>query len=96
MEVITHSNFPEYIGQLLAKIDRIETIIASYPISHEQPQTKYVAMKEAERITSKSANALRVQISLGNLRSIKKGSRHYFEREYLEKWIVGDIKEERS
>jgi hypothetical protein len=57
----------------------------------EPPQSpKYVDINGAARITSKSTNALRVQISLGNLKSFKRGSRHYFDREYLEKWLTGD------
>jgi hypothetical protein len=58
--------------------------------NHEQLLTKFVDINGAAEITSKTPNALRVQISLGNLKSTKKGSRHYFEREYLEKWIAGE------
>lgn len=51
---------------------------------------KYVDINGAAEITSKSPNALRVQISQGNLKSVKRGSRHYFEREYLERWLAGE------
>jgi hypothetical protein len=53
--------------------------------------SRFVNTKGAAELTGKTTNAIRVQISLGNLKSIKKGSRHYFEREYLEQWILGSV-----
>lgn len=58
----------------------------------QSKQPKFITMKEAEFMTGRSANALRVQISLGHLKSVKQGSRHYFDREYLENWISGSYK----
>jgi hypothetical protein len=66
------------------------------PLPKTAPQTKYVDINGAAEITSKTPNALRVQISLGNLKAIKKGSRLYFEREYLERWIAGEVFEEKG
>ncbi|WP_288882558.1 helix-turn-helix domain-containing protein [Pedobacter panaciterrae] len=90
MENITFEKLPAIIGQLYTKIEHIENMLANQPTSAPK-QSKYVDMKGAAEITSKSPNALRVQISLGKLKSIKKGSRHYFEREYLEKWLSGNL-----
>jgi hypothetical protein len=52
---------------------------------------KFVDINGASKILSKSPNAIRVQISKGNLVSIKKGNRNYFEVEYLENWLSGHI-----
>lgn len=90
MEDITFEKLPTIIGQLYEKIENIE-IMLSNPTTPAPQQTKYVDINGAAEITSKTPNALRVQISLGKLKSIKKGSRHYFEREYLEKWLSGDF-----
>lgn len=75
--------FTELINGLLAMQQAVPQAAIELP--------KYVNTKGAEKITGKSANALRVQISLGNLQSIKKGSRHYFERSYLEQWLAGSV-----
>ncbi len=94
MATITHSNFPEYLEHLFTKIERIEHVVLNLPTKSTTPLPRYIPMKEAEKVAGKSANALRVQISLGKLKSIKKGSRHYFDREYLENWIAGNVNEE--
>ena len=95
MENVTFEQIPTLIGQLFAKIERIEQHTCNTtPL--EKPLSKYVDINGAADITSKTPNALRVQISLGNLKSIKKGSRHYFDREYLEHWIAGDLDKKRS
>ena len=90
MEAITFDQMPAAIGRLNDKIDRLESLISSLATPSSPPLSKHVDINGAAVITSKTPNALRVQISLGNLKSIKKGSRHYFEREYLERWIAGD------
>lgn len=76
--------------EINSRLDRIESMLAELLARDGATTvpTKYVDMKGASVITGKSPNALRVQISLGNLKSFKKGTRHYFEREYLEQWIV--------
>jgi len=89
MESLTFDQMPAAIGKLNDKIDRLELLISNLSAPSTLPSSKYVDINGAAEITSKSPNALRVQISLGNLKSIKKGSRHYFEREYLENWIAG-------
>jgi hypothetical protein len=96
MENVTFEQIPTLIGQLFAKIERIEQYTCNIAPHLEKPLSKYVDINGAAEITSKTPNALRVQISLGNLKSIKKGSRHYFDREYLEHWIVGDVDSKRS
>ncbi len=82
---------------LLEKLSIIEAQNSKLIELLEKPQSddkpRFINMKEAEIVAGKSANALRVQISLGNLKSIKKGSRHYFDREYLENWISGGLNE---
>lgn len=88
--VLSFEQIPTAIGELLDRLERIENILANQP-SPTNAQPKYVDINGAAAITSRTPNALRVQISLGNLKSIKKGSKHYFEREYLEKWIAGDF-----
>jgi hypothetical protein len=89
---ITFEQLPALIGKLYSKIENIENMLASQPTA-ATPLSKYVDINGASEITSKSPNALRVQISLGNLKSIKKGSRNYFEREYLEQWLSGNVTE---
>ncbi|MFC4212146.1 hypothetical protein ACFOWA_13180 [Pedobacter lithocola] len=72
--------------ELRSEVNELRSMIASPPIAS---LPKYVDINGAAEITSKSPNALRIQISLGNLKSIKKGTRNYFDREYLENWISG-------
>ena len=93
MEAITFDQMPAALSRLNDKIDRLESLITNLSPATSITLSKYVDINGASDITSKSPNALRVQISLGNLKSTKKGSRHYFEREYLERWISGNVKE---
>lgn len=96
-KAVSFDQMPAEIGRLNDKIDRLESlIISSLSPSTAAPVSKYVDINGAAEITSKTPNALRVQISLRNLKSIKKGSRHYFEREYLERWIAGEQNEKGS
>jgi hypothetical protein len=85
----TWDAMPEFVLNMYNKLENIERMFSE--LHEKQNAPKYVNMKGAEEVTGKSANALRVQISLGNLKSIKKGSRHYFERSYLEEWLTGSI-----
>jgi hypothetical protein len=85
--LITFDQLPNLIGKLYSKIENIEKLLASQPTA-ATPLSKYVDIKGASEITGKTPNALRVQISHGNLQSIKNGSRHCFERSYLEQWLV--------
>lgn len=85
---ITFDTLPKYISILLDKVERLEGLMCASQ-SQKTILPKYVDINGASEITSKSPNALRVQISLGNLKAIKKGSRNYFDREYLENWIAG-------
>ncbi|OAQ42108.1 hypothetical protein A5893_03055 [Pedobacter psychrophilus] len=89
--IVNHSNAPLYLGKILDEIRELRNEIAQIPAVKTASLPKYVNINEGAKIVSKSPNALRVQISLGNLKSIKKGSRHYFEREYLENWISGKL-----
>ena len=89
MEDITFEKLPAVIGRLYEKIENIEMFLKSQALDKPK-ESRFVDIHGASQITHKSANALRVQISLGNLFSIKKGNRHYFERDYLEQWIIGD------
>jgi len=91
MTTLTFEQLPALIGQLYAKIENIESMLAGQS-AQVTPLPKYVDINGASQITSKSPNALRVQVSLGNLIAIKKGSRNYFDREYLEEWLSGDLK----
>jgi len=93
MEAITFDQMPAAIGRLNDKIDRLESLISNLAAPSSLPLSKFVDINGAAVITSKTPNALCVQISLGNLKSTKKGSRHYFEREYLERWIAGELNE---
>lgn len=85
---VSFETMPIFIGKILAEIEGLKTMLAS-PQANQSELPKYVDINGAAVITSKTPNALRVQISLGNLKSIKKGSRNYFDREYLENWISG-------
>jgi hypothetical protein len=89
MENLTFEKVPQAISEILAKIERIEAL-AFIKDNSPQQLPKFVDINGAAVITSKSPNALRIQISLGNLKSVKRGSRHYFDREYLENWLSGN------
>ncbi|RZJ78514.1 MAG: hypothetical protein EOO20_27780 [Chryseobacterium sp.] len=93
MEAITFEQMPAAICRLNDKLDRLESLLVNLSVPSPSTLPKYVDIKGAADITSKTPNALRVQISCGNLKSIKRGSRHYFERDYLEKWISGETAE---
>lgn len=86
---VSFETMPAFIGKMFNKIERIEDILSNTQ-SNQQELPKYVDINGAALITSKTPNALRVQISLGNLKAIKKGSRNYFDRAYLEEWISGE------
>jgi hypothetical protein len=92
--IVNHSNAPLYLGKILDELRELRNEIAQIPAVKTASLPKYVEINEAAKIVSKTPNALRVQISLGNLKSIKKGSRHYFEREYLEDWIAGKLNQD--
>lgn len=95
LEGLTLEQMPSLLCQLFLKIERIEHFTCNQISEAQQKELpKHVDINGASVITSKTPNALRVQISLGNLKSTKKGSRHYFEREYLERWIAGDQNDE--
>jgi hypothetical protein len=48
----------------------------------------------AAALADRTPNALRIQVSLGNLKASKAGNRLMFETEYLKKWISGDLPEQ--
>ena len=79
---------------VLEAIECIKSSKETHLITSEK--TKWVDINGAAIITSKTPNALRVQVSLGNLKAVKKQSRLYFEREYLERWIAGETSEEKG
>jgi hypothetical protein len=87
-------NKPLYTLSVGEFTELINGLLASQQAEPKQERSelkKFVDINGAAEITSKSPNALRVQISLGNLKSIKKGARHYFERSYLEAWLTGSV-----
>ncbi|WP_295714762.1 hypothetical protein [Mucilaginibacter sp.] len=85
----TFENLPKIIAQLFSKVERIENLLATPKVVPAFP--KWVEINGASKITSKTPNALRVQVSLGNLKAVKRGSRLYFDSEYLEKWVSGAL-----
>lgn len=84
--LLTSLTTPE-IRQLFK--EELEKYFEQNPISNTSEKLKYVDINGAAKILSKSPNAIRVQVSLGNLKSFKKGSRNYFEVDYLENWLAG-------
>ena len=75
--------------------EELERFFENFEPKQTTQLPKYVNIHEAAKIAGKTENALRVQVSLGKLKSIKKGNRHYFERDYLERWIAGETDERR-
>ena len=84
--LLTSLTTPE-IRQLFK--EELESYFEKNPILISSERPKYVDVNGAAKILSKSPNAIRVQVSLGNLKSFKKGSRNYFDVEYLESWLAG-------
>ena len=82
--------------QLIAIEQRLERIeqalkIGDQMASHDQQPT-FVDINGAAEILGRSANAIRILLSAGKLVAIKQGgNRNYFEREYLEKWMRGEV-----
>lgn len=87
----TWDAMPEIVLNLYNKLENIERMFSALNVKQNAPISKYVDINGAAEVTGKTPNALRVQISLGNLKSNKKGSRHYFERSYLEQWLSGAV-----
>jgi hypothetical protein len=69
--------------------EELESYFENNSLKTPIEKPKYVDINGAAKILSKSPNAIRVQMSLGNIKSFKKGSRNYFEVEYLENWLAG-------
>jgi len=91
MENLTFEKLPSAVANIIDRLQNIEMLVRAQ--SQEAPKPKYVDIKGAVEITSKSANALRVQVSLGNIKAFKRGSRLYFDREYLERWLIGNLED---
>lgn len=87
---VSFETMPIFIGKILAEIEGLKTMLAN-PQAAKKERPKYVDINGAAEITSKTPNALRVQISLGNLKAFKRGARNYFETEYLENWLTGNL-----
>lgn len=86
---ITFDNLPQAIELLLKKVDSLEKALTIQAKSEEKlPST--IPLKKAAELAGKTANALRVQISLGNLKCLHRGSRIYLDTEYFQQWLRGE------
>ncbi|UCS94841.1 hypothetical protein KZP23_07480 [Echinicola marina] len=87
IQEVTFNNLPEAIQVLLQKVEKLERQLSQKQAPVKLP--RIIPMAKAVELTGRSANALRIQISQGNLKSIKKDGYHYFDTEYLLSWMEG-------
>ncbi|MBB6327110.1 hypothetical protein FHS59_002738 [Algoriphagus iocasae] len=55
-----------------------------------EPLPPTIPLKKAAEISGKTPNALRVQISIGNLKCMHRGSRIYLDTDYFQRWLRGE------
>lgn len=80
---------PQAMEILLNKMEDIEKLLKSQSRDSESlPPT--IPLKKAAELAGKTPNALRVQISLGKLKCIHRGSRIYMDTDYFQKWLRGE------
>ena len=88
-EKITLESLPQAVAILLEKVSRIEAALAAKEQVQEQlPPT--IPLKKAAELAGKTPNALRVQISLGNLNPLHVGNRIYLDTAYFQRWMRGE------
>lgn len=88
---ITFEQIPKTLGILLQKIENLESLLTEKKQDFLPPKLN---INRAASFASRTPNALRIQVSLGNLKVSKVGNRLYFETEYLKKWINGELPEQ--
>jgi hypothetical protein len=87
-EKITFDSLPYAIRLLLEKIEKIERVLSEKYEVETLPEI--IPIKKAAEIAGKTPNALRVQISIGNLNCIRKGGRIFFNTKEFLGWLRGD------
>ncbi len=85
---ITFDNLPLAIELLLEKVNKIEASLSKEQAQEPLPPT--IPLKKAAEISGKTPNALRVQISIGNLKCMHRGSRIYLDTDYFQRWLRGE------
>lgn len=83
-----HNNFPDALRALWVEVKYLRGIVLNQDKPESLPPT--IPLKKAAEISGKTANALRVQISLGNLKCLHRGSRIYLDTKYFERWLRGE------
>lgn len=92
---ITFDNLPQAVELLLNKVDSLERALnLNAPAPEPLPAT--IPLKQAAQLAGKTPNALRVQISLGNLKCLHRGSRIYLDTAYFQRWIRGEKEPENN
>lgn len=74
------------IRELRAELRAITTSVRQYP--------KSVTIEQASEIIGKIPGAIRQLVLRGKIKAFKAGSRHYFDREYLESCVRGEAKDQ--
>ena len=92
MEQLRFEDLPKAMETLIYEVRTLRQELNEVRGKSILPRT--LSMRQASEFTGKSQAALRNHIYSGSLKSIRKGSRHYFDREYLESWLRGDLPEE--
>ena len=86
---VTFNTLPTAIEVLIHKVDKLEKAFNAQRKAPE-PLPTTIPLKKAAEISGKTPNALRVQISLGNLKCLHRGSRVYLDTEYFQRWLRGE------
>lgn len=87
-EKLRFEDLPRLMANLIYEVKSLRQELNEVRGKSVLPKT--LSIKQASEFTGKSQPALRNHIYAGNLKSIRNGNRHYFDREYLEKWLRGE------
>ena len=79
----------EFIEKQEVRISKLEKELSER--QSPDPLPAIVPIKKAAEILGKTPNAIRIAISQGRLKSVKKGKNHYFETQYLMDWMAGKV-----
>lgn len=85
MERLTFEKLPEAVASLLEKIDRIESILSSFPLSQEMHERMNI--KQAAEFLDCKVPTIYAKVSRREIPVNKQGKRLYFYKSELESWI---------
>lgn len=94
LDKITFDNLPQAVSMLLEKLDRIERSLDEKNKTQGLPPI--LDIKGAAELSGRTENAIRCQVSLGNIPYFKRDRRLHFETDKFLAWMRGEKIEDHS